>query len=185
MDTKEAIGFLNHLTKDQVPFFGLNDLRIWTRDRETPDALRKSIRRHCALGLFRRIYKDIYVNGLNDPFRQDIFLAYKLANMLRPGENNWESLESRLSQLGVISQVPNRLTFMTTGRSGVMTTAVGTFEFSHSPRGRLPDIRYYADTGILHATARQAWEDLRFVGRNTWMVDMERLEEEIADEKAA
>lgn len=185
MDTKEAIKFLNHLTENEIYFFGLNDLRLWTRDRESPDALRKSIRRHCAIGLFSKIYKDIYVNGLNNPLDRDIFLGYRIAPMLRPGENTWESLESRLSDLGIISQVSNRLTFMTTGKAGIVRTTVGTFEFSHSPRKRLPELSYCAATGILHATAKQAWEDLQFIDRNVGMVDLERLEEEIEDEQAA
>ena len=185
MNTKEAINFLQYLTKNKTSFFGLNDLRLWTRDRESLDALRKSLRRHCELGLFKKIYKDIYINALNSPFKNDLFVGYRLAVMLRPGEFTWESLESRLSQLAIISQVPNRLTFMTTGKSGLVKTAMGTFEFSHSPRKRLPKVKYFPDTGILHATAQQAWEDLQFVDRNTWMVDLERLEEEIADEQAA
>lgn len=184
MDTKTAISFLNFLTDNQVPFFRLGDLRMWTRGKESYDVLRKSMKRHCETGLFFRIWKDVCTNGLNNPYKRYPFLHYALANVLRPKCFNWESLESRLSQLGVISQVPNRLTFMTTGKSGVEETSIGIFEFSHSPPKRLPDVRLFEETGILHATAEQAWKDLKFVGRNTGLVDMEALEEEIEEDKS-
>lgn len=183
MNTKSAIQFLNFLTDNGVPFFRLSDMRLWVKGKETDDVLRKSIKRHCAAGLFLCICKDVYANGLNNPLRRDPFARYRLANALRPHDNNWESLESRLSQLGIISQIPNRLTFMTTGKSGIVKTAAGTFEFSHSPLKRLPDVRIFSETGILHATAEQAWKDLQFVGRNLDLVDMDALREEIEDEK--
>lgn len=183
MDTKSAIQFLNFLTDNSVPFFRLSDLQLWLRGKESDDTLRKSIKRHCATGLFQRIYKNIYLNGLNSPFKRNPYIRYCLANVLRPHDNNWESLESRLSQMGVISQVPNRLTFMTTGKPGTITTAMGTFEFSHSPLNRLPDVRIFSETGIFHATAEQAWKDLQFVGRNLDLVDMDALQEEMDEEK--
>lgn len=184
MDTKTAIKFLNFMTDSQILHFGLADMRLWTKNAESDESLRKSIRRHCGTGLFLRVCKDVYVNGLNNPFTRNPYARYCLANALRPHANNWESLESRLSQLGVISQVPNRLTFMTTGRAGIVRTALGTFEFSHAPAGLVPDVRIFEETGILHATAEQAWKDLRFVNRNLDLVDMEALEDEIVQERA-
>lgn len=183
MNTKTAIQFLNFMTDNDILYFRIADLRLWTKGRENNESLRKSIGRHCGTGLFLRICKDIYANGLNNPFKRNPYARYCLANALRPRSNNWESLESRLSQLGIISQIPNRLTFMTTGKSGIVNTAVGTFEFSHSPAGRIPDVRLFEETGILHATAKQAWDDLQFVGRNIDLVDMDALREEIEDEE--
>lgn len=180
MDTKNAIKFLNFLTANDILGFGLPDLRLWTRRAESDDSLRKSIKRHCETGLFLHVCKDFYVNGLNNPFIRDPYAVYRLANVLRPRANNWESLESRLSHLGVISQIPNRLTFMTTGKAGIERTALGIFEFSHSPLKRLPDT-VLLGTGILHATAAQAYEDLRFVGRNLGLVDMEELKDRIKE----
>lgn len=183
MNTETAIEFLNFLTSEGVLYFGLQDLRLWTKKQETDDALRKSLKRHTKIGLFKKVWENIYINGLNNPYDNDAFSHYQLSSALRPREYTWESLESRLSQLGVISQIPNRLTFMTTGKSGVVETILGTFEFSHVPDEYLPDIRLFSETGILHATAKQAWKDLQYINRNLDLVDMERLEEAIEEEE--
>lgn len=184
MDIKTAIQFLNFLTNAGILCFGIAEMRLWTKNAENVESLRKSIRRHCETGLFLRVHKDVCVNGLNNPFAANPFARYCLANALRPHANNWESLKSRLSQLGIISQVSNRLTFMTTGKAGVIRTVLGTFEFSHAPAGLIPDVRLFEETGILHATAEQAWKDLKLMNRNLDLVDMKTLKEEIEREKA-
>lgn len=183
MNTKTAIQFLNFMTDAGILCFGIGDMRLWTKNAESVESLRKSLKRHCETGLFLRVHKDVYVNGLNNPFKRNPYARYCLANALRPHSNNWESLESRLSQLGVISQVPNRLTFMTTGKAGIVKTALGSFEFSHAPAGLVPDVTLFEETGVMHATANQAWKDLKFVNRNIDLVDMEALAEEIEREE--
>ena len=57
-----------------------------------------------------------------------------VAKAMRRGEYNYVSLESALSEYGVISQIPMRLTVMTTGRKGEVNTPFGTIEFTHTSR---------------------------------------------------
>lgn len=183
MDAKTAIKFFDFINNTGILFFRLSDLRLWPENTESDDSLRESIKHYCAAGLFLRVCDGIYINGLVNPFQKNPFARYSLANELRPNSKNWESLESRLSDIGIISQVPNRLTFMTTGKAGIEKTALGTFEFSHAPVNFDPDVRFLEETGSFHATASQAWKDLQFVNRNTDLVDLEALGEAIEEEK--
>ena len=90
---------------------------------------------------------------------------HQVAKRLRSGELVWESLESALSRWNVISQIPvDRVTFMTTGREG---------EF-HTPYGVIA-----RDDGLTPLASKQwAYRDLKAVGRNLDLVDMDELEDD-------
>jgi hypothetical protein len=71
----------------------------------------------------------------------------------------------------------DRITIMTTGRKGTITTAFGVIEFTHTKRSinELSNNVYYDDEiGIFRATTEQAIKDLRRVGRNVEMIMPER-----------
>lgn len=54
---------------------------------------------------------------------------------MRFGEHNYVSLESALSEYGLIAQIPiDRLTIMTTGRSSTYKTSFGIIEYTHTKR---------------------------------------------------
>lgn len=103
-----------------------------------------------------------------------------IARNLRRGELNYESLESALSQYGVISQIPiDRMTVMTTGRSGEYKTPYGIIEFTHT---KMPMERIVANItereghAIPIATKHFAYENLRSVNRNLDLVDKDELD---------
>ncbi len=101
-----------------------------------------------------------------------------VARALRRGEYNYVSLESALSEYGVISQIPvDRLTVMTTGRKGVYGTPVGTIEFVHTKRKLSAILAGVVDVQrpLRLATAQTAWRDLKRVGRNTHLVNEGKL----------
>lgn len=101
-----------------------------------------------------------------------------VARALRRGEYNYVSLESALSEYGVISQIPlDRLTVMTTGRKGVYHTALGTIEFIHTKRKPTAILEGVVDAGrpLRLATPHTAWRDLKRVGRNTHLVNADEL----------
>ena len=102
---------------------------------------------------------------------------HQVAKRLRSGELVWESLESALSRWNVISQIPvDRVTFMTTGREGEFRTAYGVIEFTHcklSWSRILPNL-IARDDGLTPLASKQwAYRDLKAVGRNLDLVDME------------
>nr|WP_264429573.1 hypothetical protein [Halomonas qaidamensis] len=95
---------------------------------------------------------------------------------MRRGEYSYVSLESALSEYGAISQIPvDRLTIMTTGRKGTHCTPYGTIEFTHTSRPIIELLPRMRDIGrpLKMATPDAAWADLKRVGRNTYLVDVE------------
>ncbi|WP_249977863.1 hypothetical protein [Vreelandella olivaria] len=90
------------------------------------------------------------------------------------------SHESVLSEYGAISQIPvERLTIMTTGRKGVYRKPYGTIEYTHTRRPVSELMARMKDIGrpLKIATPEAAWADLKRVGRNTHLVDIEVLNE--------
>lgn len=107
---------------------------------------------------------------------------HQVAKRLRSGELVWESLESTLSRWNVISQIPmDRVMFMTTGREGEFRTVYGAIEFTHcefSWSRILPNLIVRGD-GLAPLTSKQwAYRDLKAVGRNLDLVDMDELEDD-------
>ncbi|WP_033517345.1 type IV toxin-antitoxin system AbiEi family antitoxin [Bifidobacterium cuniculi] len=139
-------------------------------------ALTRTVTSLCSAGILERAAHGVYVYTYSERIGEGTL--DEVARCLRPGRITWESLESALSQYGVISQIPmGRVTYMTTGRSGLFPTRFGTAELTHSKlsaaailpglvmrRGRLPI-----------AAKMFAYRNLKDVGRNLHLVDEEEL----------
>lgn len=151
--------------------------------RESEKTLDKSLARMVAAGVIVRASKGIYVNpyarSAADRVVEDVALVLR-------GHYSYVSLESALSEHGLISQIPMRLTVMTTGASGTYDTAYGTIEFTHTRRS-IPELlrRSIKDNSrpLRFAHKRAALQDLRRVGRNTNMLDEDALAEMEAEEQ--
>ncbi len=140
--------------------------------------MEKSLERMCQDQLLVRAARGVYVFALAIP-RHRGWLIEDIAKALRPNDFNYVSLESILSEYGVISQIPvDRLTVMTTGAKGLHHTPFGTIEFTHTSRS-LSDLleRTLVVTGrpLRIATKVAAVQDLRRVGRNLDLVDWEEV----------
>ena len=121
-----------------------------------------------------RAARGVYVNMLSNNQANRL---EAVAKCLREGCVNYISLESALSQQGVISQIPMRLTVMTTGRKGTFHTPFGVIEFTHTSRPLMDvceDI-HWGDYPLPMAGKHKAYRDLVRVGRNVGMVDMDEL----------
>lgn len=138
----------------------------------------KSLQRMVNAGLLKRAAKGVYVNPAAAS-RHAGWVIEELAKALRPGQLSYVSLESILSEYGIISQIPmSRLTVMTTGASGVHETPYGVIEFTHTKRS-VPDILrrtiHVGERPLRIANEPAAIQDLLRVGRNTDMIDFEAL----------
>ena len=108
-----------------------------------------------------------------------------LLRFLRPREITYVSLESKLSEAGVISQVATALTCMTTGSPGRFETPWGAVEFTHTDRAiKVGTDVVVQDDGTLEATIRTAVRDLRRVGRNVDLIDEEILADAMSEEES-
>jgi predicted transcriptional regulator of viral defense system len=146
--------------------------------KDTPKALTESLNRLVHDGWIIRACRGVYVNP-HAHFSLDGYIVEQIAKALRRGEYNYVSLESMLSEYGVISQIPiDRLTVMTTGRKGIFNTHYGVIEFTHTKK-RISDILSQINKikgrPLRVATRELAWQDLKHVGRNIKMVNKAQL----------
>jgi hypothetical protein len=148
-----------------------------------PNYLKLMMKRFSDQRVLLRAARGIYVNPAARSTPADV--RRHLVRFLRPREISYVSLESKLSEAGVISQIATTLTCMTTGSSGRFETPWGEIEFTHTDRKI--DIGadvLVQDDGMLDATIRTAVRDLRRVGRSLDLIDEEILGDAISDEES-
>ena len=131
-------------------------------------------------GLLERVCRGIYLYPVPDyPMGHLLFHA---AARLRAGEFNYISLETVLSDAGVISQVPmNWVSIMTSGRSHVVDCGnYGHIELVHTaqrPDDVSHELTYDPDRRLWRASVRQALRDMKATRRSLDLVDEEALRE--------
>lgn len=131
-----------------------------------------TLRRHVDSGLLTKISKGLYVNPLARSRPANV-LPY-LVPLLRPWDFSYLSLESVLHDANQISQMPNRLTVMTTGRSLEIHCAFGTIELIRTQRKLEEltlDIVQVPGEPLPRATPDRARKDLRKARRNVDLLD--------------
>ncbi len=127
-------------------------------------------------GLLKRVCRGIYLYPV--PGYAAGNLLFHAAARLRAGEFNYISLETALSDAGVISQVPmNWITLMTSGRSHVVNCGdYGHIEFVHTeqhPNDLTDELTYDADKHLWRASVRQALRDMKVTRRSMELVNQE------------
>ncbi len=131
-------------------------------------------------GLLKRVCRGIYLYPVPDyPAGNLLFHA---AARLRAGEFNYLSLETVLSDAGVISQVPmNWISLMTSGRSHVVDCGdYGHIEFVHTaqrPDDLDGELAYDVERHLWRASVRQALRDMKVTRRSLELVDEEVVRE--------
>jgi hypothetical protein len=151
--------------------------------QDSPKTLLAGLNRLVSDGLLIRAARGLFV--LDHARSDDGHTLERLAIAMRRGNHSYVSLESALAEYGVISQIPvDRITVMTTGRSGEYVTPYGAIEFTHTKRSlydvlaRARDVGRplplaYADTaledlsksrGLIHQIDPEALTDARTAG---------------------
>lgn len=183
MKVSELLKVLDDLDSQKVWLFTTDNFSVLF-PKESRQSLAVSLARQVEAGILVKIKKGLYANERALSAPTDRLPA--LVPYLRPGEINYVSLESRLSDLGVISQMPiDCLTMMTTGRSQVFDTKYGRIEFTHTSRDPeviLSSISPSGGNGLYVASVKLAYLDLRRTGRSTDLVNNELLNELMAEE---
>lgn len=148
-----------------------------------PDYLKLMVKRLVDQGVLIRAARGVYVNPHARSVPAD--LRAGLIRFLRPRELSYVSLESKLSEAGVISQITTALTCMTTGSPGRFETPWGVIDFTHTERDVEIGLDVHPrDDGVFEATIERAARDLRRVGRNTDLIDEDTLADAIAEERS-
>ena len=177
MHTVDAVKTLAEWDRYGWNVFTLSDMRKLF-PHQSEKTLSESLRRLIRKGLLERVANGVFVNPLSN--RNRIGMFERIACAIRRGEYNYISLECALSEWGVISQIPQAyLTIVTTGRKGVFNTPYGVIEFTHTRQSPLEILKntIQGERPLRIATAPTALRDLRRVGRNLHLVDLEEMQE--------
>lgn len=155
-------------------------LRLFFKD-ENRNTFNTALSRHVRGGAMVRLSPGLYLNPYIQP---PMFALEHLASFLRPFDIFYLSLEAMLHEVGYISQIPNRLTFMTDGSSYTYETPLGIIEFTHTKRpvdSWLNKTRMDKERGFRVATTELAISDLRHVGRALDLLEVPNFEDDDDD----
>tara|TARA_R110002110_G_scaffold383245_2_gene594573 strand:- start:4686 stop:5228 length:543 start_codon:yes stop_codon:yes gene_type:complete len=174
MKKLDAIHALRVFDKKGKFVFTKTDLsKLFPNDN--PKAFNEGLSRLVKARILTRACRGVYVNELAQS--KDGYMIEHIAKALRRGDYSYVSLESILSEYGIISQIPiDRLTVMTTGRKGTYKTPYGIIEFTHTKRalkGILLSIHRVKDRPLRIATKQAAIRDLKRVGRNINLIQLD------------
>lgn len=127
-------------------------------------------------GLLERICRGLYLYPDTNP--QDGLLLYHAAARLRASDFNYLSLESVLSDAGVISQIPiGWITLMSSGRNRIVDCGrFGRIEYIHTRRPAAKLAKQLSWDGRIHlwrASVALALKDLKHTHRSQDLIDWE------------
>ena len=177
---KQLARVLTDLADSEHYLFTLDDLQCVLPD-QSRGAFKAMVSRAERDGLLRRVSRGLYLyprvaapgGGL---------LLYHAAARLRANQFNYISLESALSDVGIISQIPmNWVTLMSSGRSSVVQCGeYGHIEFVHTkkrPAAIADQLTYDTRCRLWRASVVLALKDMRATRRNMDLIDREALRE--------
>ena len=172
---KQLSTTLKTLASPEHYLFTLSDLSS-VLPNQSRSALQVILSRSVKSGLLERVCRNLYLYPDTNP--QDGLLLYHAAARLRAGDFNYLSLESVLSDAGVISQVPmGWITLMSSGRNRIVDCGrFGRIEYIHTRRpvekltGQLSwDSRIH----LWRASVALALKDLKHTHRSDELIDWE------------
>ena len=143
-------------------------------------ALKVVLSRAVKDGLLMRVCRGIYLNPRVEYPRG--LLLYHTAAKLRAGEFNYLSLETVLSEAGVISQIPIAwISLMGSGRSYTVDCGdFGSIEFIHTkkhPNDIANRLVYDTRCRLWRAKVGLALDDMRSTGRSMELIDWRAADE--------
>ncbi len=178
---KRLSTILADLTDSEHCLFTLSDLRAALPDLSYA-AFRTLLSRAERAGLLKRVCRSLYL------YERAAYpaglLLFHAATRLRADCFSYISLETVLSDAGVISQVPIQwITVMTSGRGGIIRCgAWGTIEFVHTgkrPEDLQPELQYDRRCQSWRASVRLALKDMRDTQRSMELVDWSAVDESV------
>lgn len=178
MNLVKAIDILKLMDQDKKFIYRNSDLRILFHqesDRKFTDTISRLVEKK----VLSRVANGVFVFEYS--INLDSQTIEKVALNIRRGFYNYLSLESALSEYGLISQMPiNTLTIMTTGRKGMFETKWGNIEFIHTnktPKEIISKTNYCENHELRFATLQTALKDLKSVNRNLHLISLDDYEE--------
>ena len=180
MTTYERLRELLDAFSDENHYlFTLQDLSTAFPDMDRA-AIRNLASRSAKKGILERICGGIYLNP-RGVFPAG-YLLYHTAALLRASCFTYLSMESVLSDAGIISQIPiSWISLMTSGRSYTFECGTwGAIEFIHTkkkPASLADHLSYDAARRLWRASVQLALQDMKAAGRPLDLISQEALEE--------
>lgn len=176
---KQLAEILENLADTEHALFSLRDLSAILPGHNS-DAMKAVIGRAVKNGLLRRVCRGLFLYPKVDYPAGHVL--YHAAARLRADEFNYISMESALSDAGVISQIPmNWITLMSSGRSSIIDCgSFGHIEFVHtkkSPDSVAAQVSYDPRCRLWRASVALALRDMALTRRSTDLVDWEAARE--------
>jgi hypothetical protein len=179
---KQLTSWLDANASKENYLFPARSLKMLFHDH-SDQAVRALLSRAARDGVLKRVCHGIYLSPRHMP--HDGRLLFHTAAILRAGSFNYLSLETVLSETGVISQVQmGWISVMTTGRSGqISCKGYGTIEFIHTKKSYddlVNNIVYDPDYRMWRALVPLALKDMRATRRSTQdLIDWEEAREHL------
>lgn len=153
--------------------FLLQDLRSLLPNLSN-GAFKVLLSRAVRAGYLERVCRGVYAYKKAIPSHG--LLLFHAAALLRGNEFNYISLETVLSDTGVISQIPiNCISIMSSGRSNrIACGKYGTIEFIHTnkkPMEVMDQLTYNAQRKLWQASVRLAIKDMKATRKNCDLMD--------------
>lgn len=170
---KILIAWLQENASDKHYLFSLQDLRgLFPSLSE--GAFKTLVSRTVKLGLLERVCRGIYAYK-SALYSQGLLLFHAAAHV-RSNEFNYISLETVLSDVGIISQIPiNYISLMSSGRSTTISCGLfGTIEFIHTeqkPASIMDELQYDSACRLWRASPQLALRDMKRTYRNCDLID--------------
>lgn len=157
----------DHLTSERS-LFTAQDVRS-LYPHLSDGAFKTLLSRHAMRGSVKRVCRGVY---LDSRFEASGFVLFHTAALLRANDFVYLSLETVLSEEGMMSQQPlGWITLVTSGRSSIIKCgAFGSIEFVHtkrSPSSVHPHLHYDNRYRLWRADAALALDDLKRCGRGS------------------
>lgn len=170
---------LDRLASPQRYLFTPSDMRVLVGDI-SDDAYRALLSRAAKGGKLERVCRGLYVYHPAKPVPG--LMLFHAAARLRAHEFNYISLETALSDSGVISQIPmNWITLMSSGRTSTIDCGRwGKIEFIHTrqqPADLSRHLSYDTDCRLWRASIAQAIRDMKMTRRNLDLIDWSLADE--------
>lgn len=143
-------------------------------------AFKTLMHRAVKTNVLERICRNLYA------YKADLYskgrLLFHAVACLRSSEFNYISLETALSDFGIISQIPlNTITIMSSGRSNIITCQrFGMIEFIHTkqkPEHIIHQLTYDQNLRLWRASPKLALRDMKITHRNCDLINWDTLNE--------
>jgi len=176
---RQLMDVVGQLASPQSGLFTPADLRsILPSHSET--AFKTLMSRAVREGRLTRLCRGLYVYEKARP--DPGLILHHAVSKLRPLSLNYLSLETVLSDAGLISQLPmNRIMVMSSGRSGVIDCGPrGSIEFVKTrqlPEQLVGQLEYDPRTRLWRARVAQALRDMRATHRSADLIDWKAAHE--------